>query len=366
MSIKSSNNALTLTWAVVILFTIFPTKKTYPQDFHPDNLVVYRYGDGKPRNKTVPVFVDEYTVEGKLVRTIDIPYVSSQSDNMLTGLPYTSSAIPIEGLMTLSQDGRYITIIGYQQRVGQSTGYSNKTIGRIGVDGKANTSTILLEDRGSPRCAVAENDGFYIAATGTKGEEETAGLRFIPFGETVQTKGLVAVNSQLLSVYTFLNRMYITRGGNSYFSIGTSLPVTSKDRIKEHKLSGSSAVHQIVMLDTDQNNIPDLLYALDNVGDGFLRKYTSKDGQKWEEQGSLDFSGTTSNIRSVTAKMISSKDVAVYITSVGSFDSTVKSHIVKVADKVNEQLSKETSKKILATASPYTMFRSITLAPIKK
>lgn len=361
MNMKS-NKFPGIIFSLFIAFTIHVTT-VYSQDFYPDNLAVYRYGDGKPRNKTVPVFIDEYTQEGKLVRTIDVPYISSQSNNMLTGLQYTSSAIPIEGLMTLSQDGKYLTIIGYEQRIGQSTGYSNKTIGRIGVDGKVNTSTVLIDDRGSPRCAIAENKGFYIATTGTKGEEGTAGLRYIPFSESSQTKGVAAVNSQMLSVYTFLNKIYLTRGGNSFFSVGSSLPITPKDRIKEHKLSGSSTVHQIVMLDTDQNNIPDLLYAVDNDGNGFLRKYTSKDGQKWEEQGSLDFSGITSNLRSVTAKITSKKGVDVYVVSVGSFDGTTKSQIIKVSDKIDEQLSKETNKKVLATASPYTMFRSITLAP---
>src|SRR5690606_2659668 len=98
----------------------------YAQPFAPGNLVVVRYGDGSTSlssSSAVPVFLDEYTVAGGLSpqRSLAMPVAVSGSNYRFTG----SGNSTTEGLISLSQDGRYLTLMGYDANVG--TGSVNST-----------------------------------------------------------------------------------------------------------------------------------------------------------------------------------------------------------------------------------------------
>src|SRR6476619_3558020 len=86
------------------------------QSFTPGNLAVYRYGDGSAalaNSVTVPVFIDEYTTAGVLVKSRVIPATDNGANFKLTGLGRDANGKYVdEGISTLSQDGKYLTIFG--------------------------------------------------------------------------------------------------------------------------------------------------------------------------------------------------------------------------------------------------------------
>src|SRR6476661_3285754 len=131
------------------------------QSFTPGNLAVYRYGNGIAalgNNVTVPVFIDEYTPAGVLVKSRAIPVADNGGNFKLTGLGRDANGKYVnEGISTLSQDGKYLTIFGYNQTVGAAvpTTTNGLVVGVIAGDGSFNSTTTLSNDAaaglGSPR-----------------------------------------------------------------------------------------------------------------------------------------------------------------------------------------------------------------------
>src|SRR5262245_28648646 len=84
--------------------------------FTPDDLVIYRVGDGSTvlTNTGNPVCLDEYTTTGTLVQSIALPTTASGSNNPLIA----SGTATTEGMLTLSADGQYLILTGYDRPLG--------------------------------------------------------------------------------------------------------------------------------------------------------------------------------------------------------------------------------------------------------
>src|SRR5262245_10500634 len=84
--------------------------------FTPGNLVVVRVGDGTGTLGTAaaPTFLLECTTTGTLVQTIPLPTAVSGSNHILTNAGNATS----EGFLTLSSNGRYLLLGGYDAAVG--------------------------------------------------------------------------------------------------------------------------------------------------------------------------------------------------------------------------------------------------------
>src|ERR1700712_5495087 len=84
--------------------------------FTPDDLVVYRVGDGSTAlsSAAAPVFLDEHTPAGSLVQSVPLPTAASGANRPLPAAGSSSS----EGLLTLSADGRYLVAPGCSAAVG--------------------------------------------------------------------------------------------------------------------------------------------------------------------------------------------------------------------------------------------------------
>src|SRR5437868_1119964 len=75
------------------------------------DLVIYRVGNGTDPlvNTGSPVFLDEYSPAGTLVRSIAMPTTASGANQPLVA----SGTATSEGLLSLSADGRFLTLTGY-------------------------------------------------------------------------------------------------------------------------------------------------------------------------------------------------------------------------------------------------------------
>ena len=86
--------------------------------FTAGNLVVYRVGTGATAlsNAATDVFLDEYTTSGTLVQSIALPTSISGSNKRLV----SSGTAVSEGFLTLSSDGKYLLLTGYDAAIGLS------------------------------------------------------------------------------------------------------------------------------------------------------------------------------------------------------------------------------------------------------
>jgi hypothetical protein len=63
-----------------------------------------------------PVFVDEYTTSGTLVRTIALPTTTNGANHRLVG----SGTAMSDGLLSRSVDGHYLVLTGYDAAIAVS------------------------------------------------------------------------------------------------------------------------------------------------------------------------------------------------------------------------------------------------------
>src|ERR1044072_1607341 len=82
------------------------------EPFTSGNIVVYRIGDGSGLLTTAAakIFLDEYTPAGVLVQSIELPSTGSKK---ITNLNNANG-----GWMTLSLDGKYLVVPGYNANPG--------------------------------------------------------------------------------------------------------------------------------------------------------------------------------------------------------------------------------------------------------
>src|SRR5690606_2687488 len=89
-----------------------PTPSTGTVAFTQGNLAIYRFGDNGSTTGLVPGFIDEIAPDGTLVRSIPMPTVAGSDGHrgFMAGLFGQGR----EGLMSLSADGRYLSVFGLE------------------------------------------------------------------------------------------------------------------------------------------------------------------------------------------------------------------------------------------------------------
>ena len=117
--------------------------------FTPGDLVVYRAGDGAAAlgSAATAVFLDEYDISGALVQSVPMPTAVSGSNKRLT----CSGSSTSEGLMTLSADGQFLMVTGYDADVGTAAvagttaAATNRVVGRVNAAANIDTTTALTD-----------------------------------------------------------------------------------------------------------------------------------------------------------------------------------------------------------------------------
>ncbi|MBC7745102.1 MAG: T9SS type A sorting domain-containing protein [Flavobacterium sp.] len=364
------------------------------QSFTPGNLAVYRYGNGTAalgNSVTVPVFIDEYTPSLVLVKSRAIPSTDNGANLKFTGLGRDGTSKYVdEGISTLSQDGKYLTIFGYNQIVGGAVPSTSNglVVGVIAADGSFNSTTTLSNDpttgMGSPRSAVFDGTAD-IWANGSQN-----GIQYTTLGATTSTristaqsaaKSLAIAKASVSGTYS-ANRLYVANGGvNSLYS-GTSkselafaipLPKTSTTFDISAPFTSVIAANQVAIVSILGRTI---IYVADDANSTIRRYYLSTDGSGLGTYTAFTDATNFNNIKSITASVGGTSGsntlVNVYATTWGDNGTGAgTSKLLKFTDAyatatltTNSSATFATSASITSITAPTnTLFKSVSFVP---
>lgn len=198
------------------------------------------------------VVLDEYTTSGVFVQSVVMPNVQASSGNRALTFSGTQNN---DGHITLSGNGQYLIITGYNQTAGVAgtnnvasgvvdangvlTPNVERVVGVIGLDGSINTSTALMDAASSqPFRSAYSTNGVDIWVNGTSGgnlgtapnQVVTAGIRYTTVGSVTSTQ-LTAGTTNMRVLNAFNGQLYISsnstnaaqRGVNA---VGTGFPTS--------------------------------------------------------------------------------------------------------------------------------------------
>jgi hypothetical protein len=292
--------------------------------FTPGDIVIYRVGAGTNvlANSGNPVFLDEYDLSGDLIQSIPI------STNSFCAQGTAST----EGLLTLSQDGRYLILTGYDTNTvatsvtlstGTTAGAVPRVIARVDASGSVDTSTILTNfaSGGSPR-GGASTDGTSLWGSGGAG-----GIQAVTFGATSVTP-LDPDLTNVRGVNIYSNQVYGSAQSGAFriFTSGPGLPTTTGQSSTNltgiptgtnsplafvfFKMiaGGANPVDTLYFADSGGNNATNGIYKFCLIGgtwvpEGVVINDTTH-GPAIGLAGQLEISGTTTNVHLFTTSAL--------------------------------------------------------------
>jgi hypothetical protein len=340
----------------------------FAQAFTEGNLIIYRVGDGVSSlaNTGNPVFLDEYTPTGILVQSKALPSTVSGANKQCIASGTASS----EGLITRSENGRYITFTGYARDlggVGNITTTTSATVGRtigvVGNNGIINTSTSLTDfaSANNIRSAVTDNGTqFWVAGAAAA---LSPGIAYAALAATTSTSISTTI-SNLRQINIFGGQLYVSTsvlGSTRINTVGTGLPTTSGQSITglpTFPILGS--MFSFVLFDMDVATPGyDVMYV---VGDDAtaLTKYSLVTGT-WVSNGVVGVASDT--YRGLTASLTGST-VTLYATRKGGTAAVGGGEFVSLVDASGYNGAFSAVPSVIATAGSAKAFRGIAFAPI--
>src|SRR5690349_21713436 len=132
-------------YLIVLFFCCFVFCCLAQKPFTAGNIVVYRVGDGTAAldGNASRVFLDEYTASGTLVQSLQMP-VTGQKVTYYGSVPNGGG-----GMMTLSTNGKYLVVPGYNIGLGipsdgsDPTVSRDKSIGLVDFNGSVSNVTVM-------------------------------------------------------------------------------------------------------------------------------------------------------------------------------------------------------------------------------
>lgn len=334
------------------------------QPFGENNIVVVRIGDG-----TVPlvlgsahkVFLDEYTPTGTLVRSIGMPTVVEGKNRRLT--LSVSTIDHTEGYLSLSPDGRYLALAGYDAESGLGNVVStsgndvNRVVALVNKQGFTDVTTALPTIGNAPiRSAVVAN-GRDIWVTGGRN-----GIRYATRGIPTSTD-ITATGITGRSLSIFEGQLYASSTASGYrvVRVGEGLPTTTGQELIN--LPGvpddEGSPYDIYMVDLNPAIPgPDVLYVADQWSPA-LSKY-SLVGGVWILNGRIG--ATADQYRGLTGR-ITSFGVELFATRKNAGSTQGGGEIVRLVDSGGYNGTFTAEPQVIASAPQYTLFRGIALTP---
>ncbi|MFQ3626744.1 MAG: Ig-like domain-containing protein [Cyanobacteriota bacterium] len=327
------------------------------------SIVVLRTGDGSapPTNAATAVFLDVYDTSGSLLQSIAMPTTVDGSNRRLT----LSGTADLEGGLSLSTDGRYLVLAGYDASVGTPAIASttstavNRVIARVDMNGTVDTSTALANSfSGNSIRSVASVDGssFWVAGVSSK---DTGGIHYVPYGDTGTR---LTADGAVRSVGIFDGRLYTTSGSSAspthvgLNTVGSGLPESGSFPITAVPGTSSGNSFEFVLLDRDAAVAGvDTLYIADRSPDasgGGIRKY-SFDGTTWTLRQRLvgQFTGLTGQVVGNTVELYATRG------------NGANNSLVRIVDTAAFNANINATLTVLATAGANKVFRGVAFSP---
>ena len=285
----------------------------------PCNFMVVRVGTGNSalNYMSTAAFIEERRLgDGSLVNTIPLPIAASGANKPLT----LSGALPVEGTLRRSVDGRYLTMSGFAWapgRVAVGTTPSstvNRVVARIDANHAVDTTTLFATAFSGSGASFA-NDRTVVSVDGSAfwsagaGVSNSGGLWYIPFGTSSATQILGQSGNPPDAVRTcdiFDGQLYAANNLDPFqgiFTVGTGLPTTQDmaTMLPGFGATTSPSPVDFTMLDRDGDGSADTIYVSDDrtTGGGGIQKWTF-DGTTWNLAYTLS-PGSTTGIRHLLA-----------------------------------------------------------------
>ncbi|RYF24693.1 MAG: T9SS type A sorting domain-containing protein [Flavobacteriales bacterium] len=321
--------------------------------FTAGSISVLRIGDASAAlgAAATPVFIDEYSTSGTLIRSIALPTAVVGADRRLTLSGNSSS----EGLLSLSQDRKKLTLAGYDAPIGttsvatSASATYNRVIGVIDGAGNINTST-ALDVFTAQFITSAVVDGNNVWTGGG-----TANIYYTTIGATTATS-IIGRSGRAMRIFN--NQLYASQvsGSNGpIVSIGSGLPITSGQT--HAGLSGMPTTapsgREFFFADVDPT-IPgyDVLYIANTANADGIAKY-SLVNNNWVLN-----SNTSGQYTGLTG-VVSGTEVTLYGVRFG----TSANKLFKIVDASGYNAAITATATDLATAAANTVFRGVSLSP---
>ena len=321
------------------------------------DLVVVQVGDGTAAlgsAATAASLLEFNPAGGAPISTTGLPATGSGSNRRLT----LSGTATSEGFLTLSSNGRYLTMTGYDAAVGTASITSsasntvNRVIGRIDDQMNIDTTTAIA-DSASPGNArsVCSNDGSNFWMTTSAG-----GVRYATLGGTssVQLNSAAPTNVRVANI--FAAQLYMSSASGTFQGVGTlgsGLPTTAGQTpalLPGFPTAAGPSSYDYFLSD------PNTLYVADD-------RTTGSGGgiQKWTQSGGTWTLAYTMNttlsagVRGLCGAVLPGGAVVLYATTAQSSAN----QLVTVTDA-----GATSPFTVLATAAANTAFRGVDFAPV--
>jgi hypothetical protein len=327
---------------------------------------VVRVGTGAAlTSAATAVFVEEYTQSGLLVGTLTLPTAVSGSNRILTMSGTASS----EGGMSLSGDGHYVALAGYDAATGTATVATtavatfNRIAGRIDASGTINTTTRFTTgfDLNNIRgAATNDGTGFWAGGAGSA----TKGVWYLALGASGGTQLNSAIATNWPTVVA--GQLYCSSAKSpNVFTVGTGLQTTGTPAAST--LPGypaavlTSGPFGYAFLDLNSSVAGnDTLFVADDTGG--IKKWTYN-GTTWSQATSTftKNGATAANFRGVVAIASSTSTQTSGVTLIaGTADTNGTANIVKFVDNGT---AAQSGTAIVTVDGTTKVFRGIALSP---
>jgi hypothetical protein len=353
----TGNLAITSTGADAINVVLNGTVVAAAVTFTSGNLVALQIGNGTAALSSAATasYLREITSSGAYVQMIAMPTTDSGANQSFSNSGSASS----EGALSLSPNGQYLALAGYDASpglasVGSAAGI-NRVVASVNQFGEINTSTTITDGftSNNVRGAVTSNGyDFWVSGAGTGG-----GVRYVTNGASTSTQiSGTLTNARVVGIYD--GQLYLsaqTSPNIGVSTVGTGLPTATTTASLIALTPTSTDTYGFVFLDRDAGVAGvDQLYIADNALG--LLKY-SFDGTTWTSQGSLTGAGFTS-----IAARVSGANAEIFIGSASSIYSIVDgtAYNVTLASSGSSIISTGT---LIQSAAANTVFRGIAFAP---
>jgi len=319
-------------------------------------------GDGTTAlsSAATPVFIDEYSATGTLVRTTAMPTVLNGLNHRLVA----SGTATSEGLITRSSDSRFVLLTGYDAPIatasiaGTTSAANPRVIGLLDASGNVDTTTGLTDaaSGNNPRSAIsADGSDLWIAGAG-------GGIRFATLGASTSVQ-LSTTVANLRQAAIFAGQIYVSDSSGSAVrlgAVGTGMPTTSGQTITNlpgfATSTGSPYGFFFADLDPATPGVDVLYVADDSIG---LTKY-SLVGGTWIANGTV---GAGSDAYRGLTGVVSGGSVTLFAVRGGGSGATGGGELVSLSDAGGYNGGFAATPASLVKAPTMISFRGVALAP---
>jgi len=344
-------------------------------NFTINNLAVVRAGDGSSALNTngAAVNVIEYTTAGVPtgVNVVLSDGTSTAPNRLILSGDNTSG----EGQLSLSSDGRYLTLTGYEGAIGSTAATyqaNDKIVTRIANNAVADFSTRIsvVTFNQTIRSTLTENSSLFYIAGSSVSPASANSTRFLSYGAPVTTTATTAFITDMRSLKIFKDQVYCARGN----TVATLTPnPASGNYATKTDLPGVSLVghnfQSFAFLDIDAtfsylNTGYDVLYCADQTL-GLLKFFWN--GTSWLYAGAFNptsATGVTGGLQDITARVNGAGNPELYVVK----GAASNNNIIAITDGSgrmgNIGIALPSAVNVVAAGTNY-MFRGLAFTPAR-